>query len=304
MKKITPFEMKNVYSISETENLVKLHNKLDEDKQILSDFECEYVNGKVQYKNEYFQAKRTHLENTKIYNWLVLKYYYEQAFYSDKNLRLSIDYQKEDMKQKGWVFPIQCANLRITRTGIFANTIEQAYIDLFNNNFDDFFSFVIGDDLKINKYYRQAISNYKNQNYFSCAASLFPIIEFMHQTVTKFNKDDYYQIKKHLNDFSNEIDNIKKIYTVKITYFSDIVEQINDLIKNHYFKKSVSRKYEPLIINRNRLMHGLFTRDISQKDCLQLFCVISNMNLLYNMIRASNLLDTISKEIENCRHIN
>ena len=45
-------------------------------------------------------------------------------------------------------------------------------------------------------------------------------------------------------------------------------------------------------------MHGLFTREISQKDCLQLFCVISNMIVIKNIIEANNKLNHVSEELK------
>ena len=44
-------------------------------------------------------------------------------------------------------------------------------------------------------------------------------------------------------------------------------------------------------------MHGLFSREISQKDCLQLFCVISNMVVIKNIIDANDNMNKIEEEI-------
>lgn len=72
----------------------------------------------------------------------------------------------------------------------------------------------------------------------------------------------------------------------------------NDLAENHYFNKSLDRQNEPEIINRNRIMHGLFSREISQKDCLQLFCVISNMVVIKSIIDANEMMDKTIEEMK------
>ena len=60
----------------------------------------------------------------------------------------------------------------------------------------------------------------------------------------------------------------------------------------------IDRNEEPEIINRNRIMHGLFTREISQKDCLQLFCVVSNMFTIDTILCANESINNINEEIK------
>ena len=45
-------------------------------------------------------------------------------------------------------------------------------------------------------------------------------------------------------------------------------------------------------------MHGLFSREISQKDCLQLFCVISNMVVIKSIINANEMLNKTIEELK------
>ena len=93
------------------------------------------------------------------------------------------------------------------------------------------------------------------------------------------------------------MENVKQIYNIQIEYYKNLVKQFNELAKDHYFNVSLDRNDEPPIINRNRIMHGLFSREISQKDCLQLFCVISNMKVIKNMIDANERMNEIEKEL-------
>ena len=44
-------------------------------------------------------------------------------------------------------------------------------------------------------------------------------------------------------------------------------------------------------------MHGLFSREISQKDCLQLFCVISNMVVIKSIIDANESMNNTIGEL-------
>lgn len=82
-------------------------------------------------------------------------------------------------------------------------------------------------------------------------------------------------------------------------YFNlNLVKQFNELAKEHYFNISLDRKDEPEIINRNRIMHGLFSREISQKDCLQLFCVISNMIVIKSIIDANEMMNKTMEELK------
>ena len=44
-------------------------------------------------------------------------------------------------------------------------------------------------------------------------------------------------------------------------------------------------------------MHGLFSREVSQKDCLQLFCVISNMVVIKSLIDVNEDMNQTLKEL-------
>lgn len=45
-------------------------------------------------------------------------------------------------------------------------------------------------------------------------------------------------------------------------------------------------------------MHGLFTRIISKKDCLQLFCTISNLVVIQHILDHNEIHNSTKKEIE------
>ena len=296
MREIFIFQMNPTFIIGDTQNLQELKEKITRDATLLSQIKVDYDKDPDNFKNEFISAKINHLKNQYLYNWLFLKWHFDQALISDKES--NPDYQKEEMKKKGWMFPLYFINTSIRTSGDIQISIEELYIRYFDKLFDELFNFNIGEpNSRIDRYFKQAIFNYKNQCYYSCAVSLFPIIESYHQFINNFNQDCFYKIKDNLDDVAEKIEHVKQIYAIQIDYYKNLVQQFNELAKKHYFKKSVSRNNEPEIINRNRIMHGLFSREISQKDCLQLFCVISNMVVIKNIIDANDNMNKIEEEI-------
>lgn len=302
MREITIYKMKPVYMAGEMENLIELKEKLLADKEVLGQIEQDYNRNQNEFKCEYITAKKNHLSNLHFYYWLVLKKYFEDALFSE---RTSFpDYQKEEMRKQGWMFPQAFINSRITTSGYVDVTTEELYIRNFDHLFDKLFNFTIGEpNSRIDRYYKQAIKNYKDMCYYSCAVSLFPIIESYHQYITNFNDDSFYRIKDNLESVEEKMENVNQIYSIKVEYYINLVKQFNELAKNHYFKRSLSRRNEPPIINRNRIMHGLFSREISQKDCLQLFCTLSNMVVIKTILEANDMMNRTAAELNELNQI-
>ena len=300
MRKINIFQMEPEFILSDLQNLQAFEKKLNEDAVLLLQIEVDYNNNRNKYNEEFVSAKINHLKNQHLYYWLFLKWYFDQAINSE--IKTFPDFQKEELRKKGWMLPLYFINKSIRATGGSPVTTEDLYVRNMDRLFDTLFNFNMGEkNSKIDRYYQQAIFNYKNHCYYSCAVSLFPIIESYHQFINDFNEDSFYRIKDNLNRVSEKMNSVKQIYNIQIEYYKNLVKQFNELAKDHYFKKSLSRKNEPAIINRNRIMHGLFTREISQKDCLQLFCVISNMVIIKNIIDANERMNEIEKEISKIK---
>lgn len=301
MRTIELFKIKPSYVLGDSENLNALSTKLPEDERLFSQIESDFKSNKEKYKEEFFLAKKNLLTNKYAFNWLVLKKYFEDALPSER-FSLFPDFQKEEMKKKGWMLPHAFINWHLQASGSFKT--EDLYIDTISEMFDSLFCFNIGqENSRIDRYYKQAISCYKNSYYYSCAVSLFPIIESCHQALTRFKENDFYKIKKHLDEVKTAIDGVQQIYEKKILHYSNLVKQFNDLAENHYFNVSLDRDNEPEIINRNRLMHGIFSREVSKKDCLQLFCCVSNMIVIKHIIDANEQLNEISKELEKMKDL-
>ena len=302
MREISLYEMKPVCVAGEIDNLIALQRKLANDSGVLAQIESDYNRNQNGFKCEYITAKKNHLSNWRFYYWLILKKYFDDALVAE--IPSFPDYQKEQMKKQGWMFPQFFINSRITTTGNVDVTTEELYIRDFDQMFDNLFGFSIGEpNSRIDRYYKQAILNYKNQCYYSCAVSLFPIIESYHQYITNFNEDSFYKIKENLDSVKEKMENVNQVFNIRIEYYINLVKQFNELANNHYFSISLDRKTEPEIINRNRIMHGLFTREINQKDCLQLFCVLSNMVTIKTILDANDMIDHLSKELEELKQI-
>lgn len=297
MRIIDIYQMEQEYIVGDGKNLQALKEKLETDAVLLKEIEEDFNQNPIQFKNEYINAKTNHLKNRYMYYWSFLKWYFDKALFSE---RITFpDFQKEDMRKQGWMFPFAFINARITTSGGVNVTTEELYIRNFNRLFDRLFGFNIGEkNSRIDRYYKQAIFNYKNKCYYSCAVSLFPIIESYHQYMNNFNDNEFYKIKNNLESITKKVESVKQIYVTRITYYINLVKQFNDLAENHYFNKSLDRQNEPEIINRNRIMHGLFSREISQKDCLQLFCTISNMVVIKSLIDANEMMDIIQEELK------
>lgn len=300
MREISIYKAEPQFAMGDAQNIDILKEKIQKDETLFSQIEQDYKQKPEEFKDEYIAAKKNHLRNKYFYYWLVLKRYFEEAIVSE--MSLSPDYQKEDMKEKGWMFPQAFINYRITTSGEVNVTTEELYMKYFDRLFDPLFATMLDDaDSRMARHYKQAIFNYKNGCYYSCAVSLFPIIESYHQFLTNFDEDAFYKIKENLDKVDEQLESIKQIFSIKIDYYKKLVAQFNALVKEHYFKKSISRKQEPAIINRNRIMHGLFTREISQKDCLQLFCTLSNMVTIKTILNANDMMTQIEKELEQLK---
>lgn len=296
MKKIDIYQMEPEFILGDLQNLQAVEKKLSEDAKLLSQIEVDYNNEQNKYNEEFVSAKINHLKNQHLYCWLMLKHYFDQAINSE--IKTFPDFQKEEIRKKGWMLPLFFINKKLMATGGSPVTTEDLYVRNMDRLFDTLFNFNIGEkNSRLDRYYQQAISNYKNQCYYSCAVSLFPIIESYHQFINHFNDDSFYKIKENLESLTEKMENVKQIYNIKIEYYKNLVKQFNELAKDHYFNVSLDRNDEPPIINRNRIMHGLFSREISQKDCLQLFCVISNMKVIKNIIDANERMNVIENEL-------
>ena len=304
MRTIQLYQIQYSYVVGSAYDLNILAPKIVEDEALFQQIEQDYKSNPQAFKIEYVSAKTSHLSNKWMYCWLLLHHYSEKALL--QFVHPTDNFEKQQLKNLGWMFPADLLGYRVKTTDDILAT-EQAYINFFHKYFDQLFNKRLSDYTikvtpeghRVDDYYQQAIACYKNDCFYACVASLFPIIEYLHKRLSNFDESKLYQIKNNLGKVSNKVEGIQPVFSYQsnFSYHADLVEQFNDLATNHYFKTSVGAEDEPQIVNRNRIMHGIFTREISRKDCLQLFCVISNMSILQSMVDASDYLKEIDSQL-------
>ena len=161
-RKIDIYQMEQEYIVGDGKNLQALKEKLEKDFVLLREIEEDFNQNPIQFKNEYVNAKTSHLKNRYMYYWSFLKWYFDQALFAEHSS--FPDFQKEQMKKQGWMFPHAFINTKITTSGGVNVTTEELYMRNFNRLFDELFGFNIGEkNSRIDRYYKQAIFNYRNK---------------------------------------------------------------------------------------------------------------------------------------------
>ena len=295
MREINLYEMLPEYISGSSENYLNLKEKIDKDRLILADIMRDYEKDEVMYREEYKAAYKKFLINQYWYGWSFLHMHEGKAVLADAFQ--CFDNQKEELKRRGWMIPPSFMNKRITTP--YNMTTEELYIDHFDAFFDQYFNISIDEeDSRIDRYYKQAIANYKNECFYACAVSLFPIIESYHKHINDYDDDKIYKIKNKLSDVTNKVLGLRKTIECGVKYYTKLIEQFNELARKHYFNTSTDMTDEPEIINRNRIVHGMFSREIDKKDCLQLFCVITNPVFIKQLIDANKMMDDAKENLE------
>ena len=295
MREINVYEMLPEYISGSSENYLNLKEKIDKDRLILADIMRDYEKDEVMYREEYKAAYKKFLINQYWYGWSFLHMHDGKAVLAD--VFQCFDNQKEELKRRGWMIPPSFMNKRITTP--YNMTTEELYIDHFDAFFDQYFNISIDEeDSRIDRYYKQAIANYKNECFYACAVSLFPIIESYHKHINDYDDDKIYKIKNKLSDVTDKVLGLRKTIECGVKYYTKLIEQFNELAQKHYFNTSTDMTDEPEIINRNRIVHGIFSREIDEKDCLQLFCVITNLVFIKQLIEANKTMVAAVEELE------
>ena len=115
MRKIDVFQRKPEFILGDPQNLQALEKKLNEDTELLSQIVVDYNNEPNKYNEEFVSAKINHLKNQHLYCWLILKYYFDQAI--DSAIKIFPNFQKEEMREKGWMLPLFFINKKLMASG-------------------------------------------------------------------------------------------------------------------------------------------------------------------------------------------
>ncbi|MPM71699.1 hypothetical protein SDC9_118669 [bioreactor metagenome] len=126
----------------------------------------------------------------------------------------------------------------------------------------------------------EAIFCFQNKKYKSCALVLFSLIDS-----ELIKKQDITNVKRKVG--GSAIDKFKKsIKTTNILNELDMLLNFNNLITCLFevFSDSEDFKANKKIVNRNYISHGMTSKPVRRRDCIQLFL------LLYNLL---NFIDIV-----------
>ena len=274
MEKIKLYEYPPIFhSMQYFEEAEKLKQKLKNDEVILQKNEC--TTNKIIFN-----------KNLQAYYILLI----DGATMTSAVCETNNKYQK-----LGWFIWLQ--NFNIATTYSYKND-DELYTYWFDKYFDKYFN-----DEEINiPYYFEAVQNYKNNNLYACVCCLFPLIEYLEKQISNFDGKEIFHIKKFLDQSQvANIDGYKK-------YFEEFEKQLNTFLKENIYKISTEKDVEPDFICRNRILHGIFTRNISKTDCLKLFCIVRSMDSFKGWLncfdavkKISELITELSKDLKGNR---
>lgn len=132
----------------------------------------------------------------------------------------------------------------------------------------------------------EAINDFHNKSYKSCALVLFSIMD---AKLIRLQKKSELKNNKRRKVGAKAADilfkKIKETTDVLETKFSAFSYYGLSECLNIVFANADDFKVQPEIINRNFLMHGMMHRNVYKRDCVQLFL------LYYNFIKLLDLID-------------
>ena len=284
MVKITAYSAVT-YTMDYTKNIRELDSKILEDEKSIHNITADDSNRK-----EYLTNKYIHLSNKQLYYALILRHEFAKNILGDTFSKTYYD----NLYKKGWIMFRQDFRIR----GYSSTDTEQLYVDFFHERFHTYFPVSISFDSKIaNLYYQQCRLAYFNEAYYICAQGLFPVIEYLYKIVGKFDGSKIFKIKANLDKTKKQVESISQPFKTNIDFFVRMIDNVNLLIKEYIFSTSLEKDEEQLIINRNRISHGIFTREISKKDCLQLFCVVMALVGLSSIIETDKRRKMVLNEM-------
>lgn len=127
------------------------------------------------------------------------------------------------------------------------------------------------------KDYDEAVSSFRGKKYKSCAMILFSLVDA--QLIRMQKKSDLRNQHRKRAVGSKAINEAKKRLEEYlngknwITIFT--LSNLFDCLAK-MFEYGDDFKKQPMVINRNFLSHGMMTRDVTRKDCIQLFLLYYN----------------------------
>ena len=264
MSKIEIFEPRTIFASSDyIEQAQELKAKIISDKQKLvsnpqSDEE------KWNWRNQYF--------NMYLYWLFHLQYFYAKAL----DISLTDDTTNENL---GWFSYPRNGRIVLGNSGDFSS-LDEYNTAVYSKYFDGFFSFEIKNPL-VQQYFDECKLLFKDAKFYSCACAIFPIIEHFTRKLSEYSSEDG-KFTQHLalNKIIEKIPQWTGIPDISIEFFTKEYKKITQFMLENYYKRSTQEESEPAFICRNRLLHGIITREVSKSDCLKLFLILRSLSYL------------------------
>lgn len=130
----------------------------------------------------------------------------------------------------------------------------------------------------------EAIFDFKQKKYKSCAMIIFSMIDSKlissqrdedrdPKTKRRYSgKKAAEKLQKHIQDEQN----------IEKNFFQLLVDKNIFVCINKVFEDGDDFKNQPDVINRNFIDHGMLTRRVVRKDCVQLFLLLNNIIVFYD----------------------
>lgn len=261
-KKILLFKLGNIFCASSALEMAnELSEKLKKDREILKSNNTK--ENQIAFKiNEYR------------FYWLKFDYY--------NLLSLSSKIDREDI-DNGWF--VWLKNFSFVMTQTFKNRDEENTA-FYGKYFDLVFQPIANGRAQI----QEALMCFRNNCYFACACAIFSCIEYLERSISRFNKSELFSMSNQLKSPQT-----KDVVCINQEYFVRFENEMNEFLKNNFYSKSLANEPEPKQINRNRIMHGIFTREVSKTDCLKLFVLLNSLVKFDDWINSYRKMNEISK---------
>lgn len=131
--------------------------------------------------------------------------------------------------------------------------------------------------------FEEAVFDYKYKKYKSCALVLFSLVDAMLIRLQKKSDSNGKGRKvgfRAVKEVENRIEeDVNKDLFFTVMFCTNISACLKKM-----FESGNDFKKQPEVINRNFLDHGMLTRRVSRKDCIQLFLLYYNMLELLDKI--------------------
>lgn len=217
------------------------------------------------------------------YNLYIFMYLQLQDVYS-KAIVASLRDNATD-EEKGW-FIYPRSYRYILGNNVYA-TVDEYNVAVYTEYFERTFTFKLNEG-RVNNFFEETKFLFKQGYFYGCACALFPIIEFYSRKLSGYNGNGKYTNSEALNKIIELIPQYTLNNGVKTEFFVKQYENIKNFLIKNYYKSSKQTDKEPDFICRNRLLHGILTRDINSADCLRLFHIVRSFVYLDNVLIICN----------------